>query len=109
MALSAALIERRGGREAAESRYVAITVQPCGGRRDPSVEEGTPADVYRRPANCFVAEFVGRVNLIRGVVPGQDSVAVVVAVDGCDRRFAAVARNAPTACERPLARLRWAA
>ncbi|NUT54906.1 MAG: ABC transporter ATP-binding protein [Thermoleophilia bacterium] len=29
---------------------------------------GTPEEVYRRPANRFVAEFVGRVNLIEGVI-----------------------------------------
>ena len=27
---------------------------------------GTPEEVYRHPANRFVAEFVGRVNLIEG-------------------------------------------
>ena len=29
---------------------------------------GTPEDIYRAPANRFVAEFVGRVNLLRGRV-----------------------------------------
>jgi iron(III) transport system ATP-binding protein len=29
---------------------------------------GTPEEIYRRPANRFVAEFVGRVNLISGTV-----------------------------------------
>ena len=29
---------------------------------------GTPEEVYRRPFNRFVAEFVGRVNLIEGVI-----------------------------------------
>src|SRR5215216_514730 len=33
---------------------------------------GTPEDVYRRPANRFVAEFVGRVNLIHGVIAGVE-------------------------------------
>jgi iron(III) transport system ATP-binding protein len=31
---------------------------------------GTPEEVYRHPASRFVAEFVGRVNLIEGVVAG---------------------------------------
>jgi iron(III) transport system ATP-binding protein len=31
---------------------------------------GTPEEIYRRPANRFVAEFVGRVNLIEGVASG---------------------------------------
>jgi iron(III) transport system ATP-binding protein len=39
---------------------------------------GTPEDVYRRPANRFVAEFVGQVNLITGIVSGyEDSTAIV--------------------------------
>ena len=43
---------------------------------------GTPEDVYRRPANRFVAEFVGRVNLIEGIaarIGGGGSVEVEVA------------------------------
>ena len=55
---------------------------------------GTPEDVYRRPANRFVAEFVGRVNLIEGVVAAHDGAAVVVAVDGSMRRLAVAAPNA---------------
>jgi iron(III) transport system ATP-binding protein len=39
---------------------------------------GTPEDVYRRPANRFVAEFVGQVNLITGTVAGyEDNNAIV--------------------------------
>ncbi|MGQ3411497.1 ABC transporter ATP-binding protein [Natrinema sp. LN54] len=35
---------------------------------DGSVEQvGTPAEIYRRPANAFVANFVGRSNLLEGV------------------------------------------
>jgi iron(III) transport system ATP-binding protein len=34
---------------------------------------GTPEEVYRQPANRFVAEFVGRVNLITGEVVGWES------------------------------------
>jgi ABC-type Fe3+/spermidine/putrescine transport system ATPase subunit len=33
---------------------------------------GTPEEVYRRPANRFVAEFVGQVNLITGTVAGYE-------------------------------------
>jgi ABC-type Fe3+/spermidine/putrescine transport system ATPase subunit len=43
---------------------------------------GTPEEVYRHPANRFVAEFVGRVNLIDGVATGN-----VVAVDGSTHRL----------------------
>ena len=35
-------------------------------------EIGPPEAVYRRPANRFVAEFVGRVNLIEGVATRTD-------------------------------------
>jgi iron(III) transport system ATP-binding protein len=46
---------------------------------------GTPEDVYRRPANRFVAEFVGRVNLIDGVVASAGSGGVVVEIAGGHR------------------------
>src|SRR5919198_1359260 len=46
---------------------------------------GTPEDVYRTPANRFVAEFVGRVNLIDGVVSSRDGVRTVVDVDPSHR------------------------
>jgi iron(III) transport system ATP-binding protein len=39
---------------------------------------GTPEEVYRKPANRFVAEFVGQVNLIAGTVAGyENSIAIV--------------------------------
>jgi iron(III) transport system ATP-binding protein len=43
---------------------------------------GTPEDVYRRPANRFVAEFVGRVNLIEGDVVAWEDGVVSVAIEG---------------------------
>jgi len=52
---------------------------------------GTPEDVYRRPANRFVAEFVGRVNLIQGFVAAHDGATVVVSVDGSSHRLAVAA------------------
>jgi iron(III) transport system ATP-binding protein len=55
---------------------------------------GTPEDVYRRPANRFVAEFVGRVNLLEGVVAGHDGTAVVVDVAGSAGRLAVAAPDA---------------
>src|SRR6266545_1980741 len=48
---------------------------------------GTPEEVYRSPANRFVAEFVGRVNLIDGVVASVESGRIVVDVDGAGRRL----------------------
>jgi iron(III) transport system ATP-binding protein len=62
---------------------------------------GTPEDVYRRPANRFVAEFVGRVNLLEGVVAGYDGAAVVVAVDGSATPLAVAAPDA-TAVSGPV-------
>jgi ABC-type Fe3+/spermidine/putrescine transport system ATPase subunit len=41
---------------------------------------GTPEEVYRHPANRFVAEFVGRVNLIEGTVAGGTNGHVELAV-----------------------------
>ena len=42
----------------------------------------SPEAVYHSPANRFVAEFVGRVNLIEGVVAGVDGGQAVLEVDG---------------------------
>ena len=41
---------------------------------------GTPEEIYRRPANRFVAEFVGRVNLITGDVVGWEAGTLTMAV-----------------------------
>ena len=35
------------------------------------VQVGTPADLYHRPANSFVADFIGQTNLIGGTVVGR--------------------------------------
>lgn len=35
---------------------------------------GTPEEVYARPPNLFVAEFVGEMNFIKGVVSGPDTI-----------------------------------
>ncbi|HEY3184343.1 MAG TPA: ABC transporter ATP-binding protein [Gaiellaceae bacterium] len=48
---------------------------------------GTPEEVYRRPANRFVAEFVGRVNLIDGVVSSTAAGSVVLSVDGSQQQL----------------------
>jgi iron(III) transport system ATP-binding protein len=39
---------------------------------------GTPEEVYRLPANRFVAEFVGQVNLITGTVAGYENSNAIV-------------------------------
>jgi iron(III) transport system ATP-binding protein len=43
---------------------------------------GTPEDIYRSPANRFVAQFVGRVNLLSGTVSSVNAQTIDVAVDG---------------------------
>jgi iron(III) transport system ATP-binding protein len=55
---------------------------------------GTPEEVYRRPANRFVAEFVGRVNLIDGVVSVSEGGSVVLNVDGSAHRLTLAAPDA---------------
>jgi iron(III) transport system ATP-binding protein len=49
---------------------------------------GTPEEIYRHPANRFVAEFVGRVNLIEGLVSGGEQGGLVVDVTGSSHRLA---------------------
>jgi len=45
------------------------------------VQVGTPRDIYFRPANAFVAGFVGATNLVRGTVAAAASAGSVAAVD----------------------------
>jgi iron(III) transport system ATP-binding protein len=55
---------------------------------------GTPEDVYRRPTNRFVAEFVGRVNLIEGVIATVGGGHAVLEVDGGVQRLTVLANDA---------------
>jgi iron(III) transport system ATP-binding protein len=48
---------------------------------------GTPEEIYRHPANRFVAEFVGRVNLIEGLVSGGEGGGLVVDVTDSSHRL----------------------
>ncbi len=57
---------------------------------------GTPSELYERPANLFVAEFLGRSNVLEGTVrsTGQEGVAVdyeggTIQVGGASRAYAA--------------------
>jgi iron(III) transport system ATP-binding protein len=43
---------------------------------------GTPEEIYRRPRNRFVAEFVGRVNLISGEVAASERGRVALELEG---------------------------
>jgi iron(III) transport system ATP-binding protein len=51
------------------------------------LQVGTPEEIYRRPTSRFVAEFVGRVNLIEGVASGVGAGHVEVAVAGSPQRL----------------------
>ena len=42
------------------------------------VQQGSPVDIYRRPATAYVADFIGEANLIPGRVRGTEGSAVVV-------------------------------
>jgi iron(III) transport system ATP-binding protein len=42
---------------------------------------GTPEEIYRRPANRFVAEFVGRVNLLSGLVATRETGRLALELD----------------------------
>jgi iron(III) transport system ATP-binding protein len=67
---------------------------------------GTPEEVYRTPTNRFVAEFVGRVNLIPGVVASSDNNSVVVDITGSQHRLTvrgAKATGSVTVAVRPEA------
>jgi iron(III) transport system ATP-binding protein len=61
---------------------------------------GTPEDIYRRPANRFVAEFVGRVNLLSGTVAAWEGGRIALELDG-GRKLWVDAERAPA----PSARL----
>jgi iron(III) transport system ATP-binding protein len=56
---------------------------------------GTPEEIYRRPRNRFVAEFVGRVNLISGRVAAWERGRVALELDG-GRKLWIDAEQAPT-------------
>jgi putative spermidine/putrescine transport system ATP-binding protein/putrescine transport system ATP-binding protein len=64
-------------------------------------QEGTPAEIYSRPANRFVAQFVGRSNWMAGEVVGQDgaSRAVVRLGNGTTVRSRKVGRPPGQRCE----------
>ena len=44
------------------------------------VQEGSPADMYNRPATVFASGFIGEANLMRGVVAARDGELVRVRV-----------------------------
>ena len=47
------------------------------------VQQGAPADIYGRPAEAFVADFIGKTNLLRGRVAGEGVVETAAGVLRC--------------------------
>lgn len=45
---------------------------------------GSPREIYQRPVNQFVAEFIGQANIIKGVVTGKNDRGYEVEIDGVD-------------------------
>jgi ABC-type Fe3+/spermidine/putrescine transport system ATPase subunit len=56
---------------------------------------GAPEEIYRRPANRFVAEFVGRVNLLSGTVAAWEGGRIALELEG-GRKLWADADRQPT-------------
>ena len=46
-------------------------------------QEGPPADIYQRPAGSFVADFVGKTNMLRGKIVSHDGVETAVGTLTC--------------------------
>ena len=59
-------------------------------------QHGTPMDLYHRPANLFVAQFIGspRMNVLAGTLLQAEPAHAVVRVQGVDLRVAVDARRA---------------
>jgi len=58
--------------------------------KDGAIEQiGTPEEIYRDPATAFVAEFVGRMNFLPGVMRAQDRVEIAGRVLECPPNHAA--------------------
>jgi mannopine transport system ATP-binding protein len=61
---------------------------------------GTPADLYARPDNPFVADFIGKMNFLDGRVAECDAACVVVTLDGCARMQTSAGQGGWTAGDR---------
>jgi spermidine/putrescine ABC transporter ATP-binding subunit len=57
-------------------------------------QEGTPTEIYERPANVFASGFIGEANLLHGVVEATDGVTAHVVLDGDLARVTAPASSA---------------
>lgn len=50
--------------------------------RGVALQIGLPEEIYERPANKFVADFIGETNFLDGVVRGQDGTSVEIELTG---------------------------
>jgi spermidine/putrescine transport system ATP-binding protein len=57
------------------------------------VQEGSPAEIYDRPATVFASGFIGEANLLRGTVAEVAGERARVRVDDCDLEVVAPARG----------------
>ena len=53
------------------------------------VQYGSPQEIYNEPADPFVADFIGQVNFLAGVLMGYEAGEAVVAIDGIPMRVQA--------------------
>ena len=51
---------------------------------------GSPKDLYNRPASRFVAQFIGKANVLQGTVQSVADEAVAIAINGCAVRALAM-------------------
>jgi len=51
---------------------------------------GSPKDIYNRPASRFVAQFIGKANVLQGTVQSVADEAVAIAINGCAVRALAM-------------------
>ena len=65
------------------------------------VQEGSPAEIYGKPAQPFVADFIGKTNLLTGRVAGEGAVETAVGVLRCRLDAAMRAGDAVTVAIRP--------
>jgi len=71
--------------------------------REGAIEQiGGAEELYRRPGNAFVAEFLGESNLLRGTLVALNGTGARLKVDGIDRVIDGAAAAAfPSAAQRP--------
>jgi ABC-type Fe3+/spermidine/putrescine transport system ATPase subunit len=57
------------------------------------VQDGTAEDLYRHPRSAFVAQFIGRTNLLSGMVAAQGEAGLEVQIAGQRLRLPAPAKR----------------